>query len=104
MKFCSKCGKEINNDAVVCVHCGCSTSNLNASQDNPSFLWSLLGFLWPLIGIILFAVWNKEKPLTAKCCLKGAIVSFVLSLVAVVAYVIFFVVLVLIAEPTTYYL
>ena len=22
--FCEKCGKEVNNDAVVCIHCGCS--------------------------------------------------------------------------------
>jgi len=25
--FCSKCGKEINDEAVVCVHCGCPTAN-----------------------------------------------------------------------------
>ena len=25
--FCSKCGKEINDEAVVCIHCGCPTSN-----------------------------------------------------------------------------
>ena len=25
--FCSKCGKEINDEAVVCIHCGCSTTN-----------------------------------------------------------------------------
>ena len=25
--FCSKCGKEIDNEAVVCVHCGCPTQN-----------------------------------------------------------------------------
>lgn len=25
MKYCSKCGQEIHDDAVVCVHCGCST-------------------------------------------------------------------------------
>lgn len=24
MKFCSKCGKEIHDEAVICVHCGCS--------------------------------------------------------------------------------
>ena len=24
--FCSKCGKEINDEAVVCVHCGCATA------------------------------------------------------------------------------
>lgn len=25
--FCSTCGKEIHDDAVVCVHCGCVTKN-----------------------------------------------------------------------------
>ncbi len=104
MKFCSKCGKEINNDAVVCVHCGCSASNLNTPQDNPSFLWSLLGFWQPLIGLILFAVWNTDKPLTAKCCLKGAIVSFILSFVVIIIYVILFVVLILTAETVPTYL
>ena len=29
--FCSKCGKEIDDSAVVCVGCGCPTSNYNKS-------------------------------------------------------------------------
>lgn len=27
--FCHKCGKEIDDDAVVCVHCGVETKNLS---------------------------------------------------------------------------
>ena len=27
MKFCSKCGKEINEDAVICVNCGCKVES-----------------------------------------------------------------------------
>ena len=27
--YCSKCGKEIDDEAVVCVHCGVETKNLN---------------------------------------------------------------------------
>ncbi|MBR4296116.1 MAG: zinc ribbon domain-containing protein [Clostridia bacterium] len=36
--FCSKCGKEIDNEAVVCVHCGCPTQNYkndNQTKDQP---------------------------------------------------------------------
>lgn len=36
--FCSKCGKEIDNEAVVCVHCGCPTQNFRVETkqaDNP---------------------------------------------------------------------
>ncbi len=27
--FCQKCGKEINNEAVVCPECGCPTNNFS---------------------------------------------------------------------------
>ena len=30
--FCSKCGKEIMNEAVICPHCGCPTSNYLPQQ------------------------------------------------------------------------
>ena len=30
--FCSKCGKEINDEAVVCVHCGCATGNFEKDK------------------------------------------------------------------------
>ena len=26
MKFCSRCGKEIMDEAVICVHCGCQAA------------------------------------------------------------------------------
>lgn len=33
--YCSNCGKEIDDKAVVCVHCGCETKNLNKKNDTP---------------------------------------------------------------------
>lgn len=30
--FCSKCGNEINDEAVICPNCGCPTKNYNAPQ------------------------------------------------------------------------
>lgn len=32
--YCSKCGKEIDNEAVICPMCGVATQNFNASQQN----------------------------------------------------------------------
>ena len=31
--FCHHCGKEIDDNAVVCVHCGVETKNLNKQND-----------------------------------------------------------------------
>ncbi len=35
--FCEKCGKEINDEAVVCPFCGCATSKFNSKvqKDQP---------------------------------------------------------------------
>lgn len=33
--YCSKCGKEIDDEAVVCVHCGIATQNLNKIKEQP---------------------------------------------------------------------
>lgn len=36
--FCSKCGREIDDEAVVCVHCGCATGNFeknNKEKEQP---------------------------------------------------------------------
>lgn len=34
--FCSKCGKEIDNEAVICPHCGVPTQNYQAPQQQPN--------------------------------------------------------------------
>ncbi len=30
--YCSKCGKEIDNDAIICPLCGVATQNFNTVQ------------------------------------------------------------------------
>lgn len=32
--YCYNCGKEIDKDAVVCVHCGVATKNMNNTDKN----------------------------------------------------------------------
>ena len=87
MKFCSKCGKEVNEQAVVCVHCGCSLGKVaEAEVDAPSTAFAILGFFFPLIGLILWAV-NKDKtPLKANSAGKGALIGFIVSIVAGVVF------------------
>lgn len=31
--FCSKCGKEINDEAIVCPNCGCATANYVSAKE-----------------------------------------------------------------------
>ena len=90
MKYCSKCGKEIMDEAVICPSCGCSSTNNSVQKngDNGGFGWGLLGFCIPLVGLILYLVWKGEKPLNAKAAGKGALISVIISVVFYIIYAI----------------
>ena len=95
MKYCSNCGKEILDEAVICVHCGCrvpESKKINAN-DAPSFGIALLGFFVPIVGLILYLLWKDETPMRAKSAGKGALVSVIVSVALIVLYFVFVVVL-----------
>ena len=62
----------------------------NNVNDKGGFLWGLLGCCVPIVGLILFIVWKDQKPKTAKAAGIGALVSVI---VAVVSYILLFVVI-----------
>ena len=64
--------------------------NTNVVEDKGGFLWGLLGCCIPIVGLILFLVWKDTKPKTAKAAGIGALVCVV---IAVIYYIIAFLVL-----------
>ena len=62
----------------------------NSVNDNGGFLWGLLGFCIPIVGLILFLVWKDQKPNTAKAAGIGALVSVILG---VLLYIVLFVII-----------
>ena len=93
-RYCTKCGHEISDDAVVCIHCGCSTNTANkyVEQDSDSIGWGFLGFFVPLAGFILWLIWKDEAPKKARNLGIGALVALIISVVAGIGYGIFWVV------------
>ena len=57
-------------------------------KEGCSFGWGILSFFIPLVGLILWAVWRKEKPRAAKASGIGALVGFILTLVLILVLVI----------------
>lgn len=55
--------------------------NENAN-DKGGFLWGLLGFCIPIVGLILFLVWKDSKPNSGKAAGIGALVSVILGVVS----------------------
>ena len=88
--FCKKCGKEIDEGAVVCPNCGWATDNLSASKtnqnDKPSAGFGVLSFFFPIIGLILYLVWKDTTPLRAKSAGKGALIGVIVSAVIGLIY------------------
>ena len=88
--YCKHCGREVADQyAVVCPYCCRSLDNKRAEQqqslgDGPNFGIALVGFLFPLIGIILFCCWHSSTPQKASSALKGAVLGIIISVILAV--------------------
>ncbi len=84
--YCSNCGEKQDENAAFCQRCGTPLSGAE-SQDKPSAAFALLGFFFPLVGLILYAVYERKEPQRAKSALRGFIVRLVVIAVLVVIYI-----------------
>ena len=52
MAFCSKCGKEVHEEAEICVHCGCRIKNepILSANDGKNAVRFMLTFFLGFIG------------------------------------------------------
>ena len=52
MKFYEKCGKEINEEAVICPHCGCQIKAIKQTTSGPDKLGTV-GLVFSIINTVL---------------------------------------------------
>lgn len=89
--YCKNCGCSLPDDATKCENCGAVLSyGFEAGKTNPvkeekgSVLLGILGFLFPLIGLILYLAMMHSEPKKAKSAGKGALTAFIIYLVFIV--------------------
>ena len=68
MKYCRECGKEINENAVVCVHCGCAIENKNNINERSKAVAFLLRFFLGGLGGHKFYVNNSSMGIVYALC------------------------------------
>ena len=100
--FCKFCGKEINDNAVICPNCGVATDNYNNAATAPeqkntmALIGFILSFFVAIAGLIIsiIAYKNAKKPEYngdgKNFALAGIIISAVSlggGLIAVIAYI-----------------
>lgn len=89
--YCKNCGCSLPDDATKCGNCGAVLSyGFEAGKTNPvkeekgSVLLGILGFIFPLIGLILYLAMMHSEPKKAKSAGKGALTAFIIYLVFIV--------------------
>jgi hypothetical protein len=94
-KFCTNCGEPLKPHYKVCPNCGqpvnrkenhyddtyVSQLGGHQNEEGDTFVWGILGFFFPLVGLILFLVWQGERPMAAKSAGTGALIGFVFGTV-----------------------
>lgn len=92
--FCTTCGKELHNDAVICPACGVPTQNFKdnkiVSDDSAGCLLGGACFWLPLLGLVLYLVWKDTKPKSAKFAGTWGLIGFIVNLIIGILYVVFF--------------
>lgn len=62
----------------------------NADESSGSnFLWGLLSFVFPMVGLVLAIVWWRDRHSNAKACLIGMLIPVALLGVAMIGSLIF---------------
>ena len=98
-KFCSNCGNEVADEAVICPKCGVSVSQNTAVSNNNngtsngmatagfilSFFVPLLGLIFSILGLKKVKETNKGKGLST----AGIIISSIALFITLISIIIF---------------
>ena len=57
------------------------TGTVQQTEEESTFGWAVLGFFFPLIGLILYLVWKDTKPQASKSAGKGALIGVIVGVV-----------------------
>ena len=93
--YCKYCGRIIDDDSKYCVNCGNNMKNDNSgtvSDDAPSKGFAILGFFVPIIGLILYLIYERKQPKRAKSAGKGALIGFITKIVVYIVIVILYII------------
>lgn len=84
--FCRNCGQPVPDASSFCPHCGTGVSPAApiVDKNQPNAGLAVLGFFFPLIGLILYLVWMDSEPGKAKSAGKGALIGVITGAALVV--------------------
>ena len=108
MKYCEFCGKDIHDEAIVCIHCKepvtpkmpVKAKKINAKKSKEPIkkkdvIFLILGIIFPLVGLILYFTFKKENASRKRAAKIGMIIGFII-LGVIIAIILFLIIAALI--------
>lgn len=89
--YCKNCGRPVDDTSSYCNNCGAridNKPNADVSEDNSNLGFAIFGFFIPIVGLILFLIYEEKKPKRAKSAVKGALIGFITEIVLAIILVI----------------
>jgi len=95
MPYCPNCGTQVRETQNICQNCGNSLNftkpKTHTEEENSTFGYAVLGFIIPLVGLVLYLIWLEEKPKASRSAGIGALVNVIISIIgSVIAVIIIF--------------
>lgn len=53
-------------------------------EEGSVFGWSVLGFLIPIVGLVLWIIWKKDEPRKSTAARNGFIAAIILDVILVI--------------------
>ena len=100
--YCRNCGVPMDDNAGFCPRCGCAVDGrapvgqrMPMEQgDASSGGFAVLGFFFPIVGLILYLVWHQDFPRKARSCGVGALVGVIVEVILIVVWIVLWVCLI----------
>lgn len=76
MMRCRRCSASIPKGTEMCPECGAQQivrESLDRRIPDGNIAWGLIGFLMPVIGIVLWIAWRRDRPTDSKLSGQGAL-------------------------------
>ena len=98
MKYCSHCGADLHNEAVICTKCGCNIDGVTNSSSNNYNILAIVGFALSffstVVGLILSIIGYKQAKQNGEkgkeFAIAGIVISSVSIVIAIIVFIIYF--------------
>ena len=91
--YCTKCGNKLEDNQKYCTSCGYNRDNninTNNINDEPNIGLNIVGFLWPLVGLIIYLCTKDTTPKRAAKVGKWSLISFIIKTVlSIICFILF---------------